>query len=268
MTAKNVLIDRLAASWRASGVAGGDVILLHSSLKRIIARLRELCPDAGAATVLQSFVQAVGNDGTLLFPLFNFGFAKGEPFDIRATPSEMGALTEAARVAPGAVRTGHPIYSFAALGKHREKFRHINNVSGYGLDSPFGLLRELNGKIGVLDLPDQNSMTFYHHVEEMLQVPYRFMKNFTGQYTDARGHSRETTCRMFVRDLDRGVTTHVNPAGELMWAAGLYMGDRPGTGTGLRVVSARAMYEFVEAIIKGGHAEGLLYMINKPEVPG
>lgn len=58
--------------------------------------------------------------GTLLFPSFNFEFTESVPFDIKTTPSHMGALTEAARMHSQAIRTGHPIYSFAAIGAAAE----------------------------------------------------------------------------------------------------------------------------------------------------
>ena len=76
---------------------------------------------------VQSFLDAVGAEGTVLFPLFNFGFSNGEPFDIRNTPSKMGKLTEAARLHPDAVRTGHPVYSFAVIGAKADRFKGIDN---------------------------------------------------------------------------------------------------------------------------------------------
>jgi aminoglycoside 3-N-acetyltransferase len=106
-------------------------------------------------------------------------------------------------------------------------------------------------------------MTFYHHVEEMHNVPYRYHKTFTGDYTDADGVKGRRTYGLFVRDIERGVCTHVDPAGELLWENGLYSGDRPGEGTRLRVISARRMYELVSDIILSGRAEGLLYKLDK-----
>ncbi|TDA70079.1 MAG: hypothetical protein D9V47_03140 [Clostridia bacterium] len=61
---------------------------------------------------------------------------------------------------------GHPIYSFAVIGALSERFHGVDNFSGNGAGSPFGILCELDGKIAVLDLDDQNSMTFYHHIEQ------------------------------------------------------------------------------------------------------
>jgi len=106
----------LVEDWRRSGIAEGDVVLVHSSMRRTMARLAEKEGISSPAVVVESIVEAVGSRGTALFPLFNFDFPKGVPFDMRSTPSQMGALTEAARLRPGAVRTGHPIYSFAVIG--------------------------------------------------------------------------------------------------------------------------------------------------------
>lgn len=200
---------------------------------------------------------ALGDSGTLLLPLFNFDFAAGAPFDIRTTPSKMGALTEAGRLNVDAVRTGHPIYSFAAIGAHADQFRGVTNYSGYGTDSPFGILHRLGGSIAILDLSDQESMTFYHYVEESLDVPYRYHKAFEGDYTDGLGRTSRRTFGLFVRD--RGIETAVDPMGERLWEMGLYTGCRHGQGAGLRVIEANAVYDATASVICAGQARGLLY---------
>jgi aminoglycoside 3-N-acetyltransferase len=96
----------------------------------------------------------------------------------------------------------------------------------------------------------------------MHDVPYRFHKKFTGFYTDANGVTSERTYGLFVRNLDKGVITDVNPMGEILWENGLYRGDRPKQGIGLRTISAQAMYDAVSEVIKAGRALGLLYSIK------
>jgi aminoglycoside 3-N-acetyltransferase len=255
-------VSRLSEEWRKSGVESGDMLLLHSSTKRVLRKLHKSGFTPDIRTILHSFLDVLGAAGTLLLPLFNFDFASGAPFDIRSTPSQMGALTEAARTRPEAVRTGHPIYSFAVLGNARERFRGLNNFSGYGPDSPFGILHKAKGKIAVLDLPDQNSMTFYHYVEESMSVDYRFHKQFSGLYTDFDGVGCQRTYGLFVRKIDLGVVTHVDPMAEILWAKGLYSGDRPGNGSGLRVIEASKLYDEATAVIAQGKARGLLYEIQ------
>ena len=251
-------IDELAEQWRAAGIRRGDIVLIHSSIRRTAVRLRS---ERASEIVLDSFQNAVGESGTLVLPLFNFDFAAGRLFDLRSTPSQMGALTESARRRPEAIRTCHPVYSFAALGSAQNAFRGVDNFSGYGSDSPFAILHSLGGKIAVLDLSDQNSMTFYHYVEEAHQVSYRYHKRFTGPYCDARGVTSNRTYGIFVRDIDRGVVTDVNPIGELLWDKGLYSGERPGIGAGLRVIEAAALYDAASTVITSGRAKGLLYHI-------
>ena len=259
-------VGLLAQQWREAGVRAGEVLLIHSSLRRATrAVVRAGGQVTGAAEmVLDSFLEALGPDGALLLPLFNFDFTAGAGFDIRSTPSQMGALTEAGRTRQGAVRTGHPIYSFAVLGREAERFRGLENFSGYGPDSPFAMLRALGGRIGVLDLPDQHSMTFYHHVEEMKAAPWRYHKTFEGDYVGWDGVAARRRFGLFVRDLERGVTTDVDAMGEALWAAGLYPGHRPGEGSGLRLIDANALFDAVAEVIDQGRAEGLLYRIETP----
>ena len=74
----------------------------------------------------------------------------------------------------------------------------------------------------------------YHYVEESTSVDYRFHKRFSGPYRNSDGEVSDRTYGLFVRKVDQGVVTHVDPLGEMLWAKGLYSGNRPLTGCGLR----------------------------------
>jgi aminoglycoside 3-N-acetyltransferase len=254
----NILLDR----WRFSGIKSGDTLLLHSNIRRTLTECRRNGFICTPIDILESFLDLLGPKGTLLLPLFNFDFTRGYKFDIRNTVSHMGVLTEVGRQYPGAVRTGHPIYSFAAIGYNSYQFQGVDNESGYSEDSPFQILRKLNGKIASLDLDDQDSMTFYHHVEELKQVDYRYFKSFKGDYVDENGSVTEKIYKLYVRDIERGILTNVNPAGEALWAAGLYKGDRPKVNSGLRAINSPEMFKFVEEIIDNGKALDMLYSID------
>jgi aminoglycoside 3-N-acetyltransferase len=242
-----------------SNIPEGRILLLHSSISRTLKR-HECAPN----DVLLALLKALGPEGTLLLPLFNFDFTKGTPFDMSKTPSHMGALTEAGRHWPGAVRTGHPVYSFVAIGAKASAFKNVANRSGYGHDSPFAMLRKMNGIVGVLDLPDQDSMTFIHHVEEMLDVPYRYHKDFSGRYIDADGAASVRTFSIFVRDTEKGVRTSANRMGERLWDKGLYSGNRPKDASGLRLIDANALFNEVASVIRAGEAKDFLYEIETP----
>lgn len=255
--------NKLTDLWKRSDVNDGDMLLIHSNIKRTLLNARRKGVFLTPKNILQSFINAIGDEGTLLFPLFNFDYTTKKKFDFKNTPSHMGALTEEARKHKGSIRTGHPIYSFAVLGKNRNLFEKVDNESGYGKDSPFGILHKEGGKIACLDLEDQDCMTFYHYVEESLLVDYRYFKTFYGEYTDLNGNKREKGYKIYVRNLEKGVLTNVNPTGELMWKQGLYKGDRPKIASGLRTIKAKDMYNFVEKIILSGNAENNLYIFEK-----
>jgi len=257
--AKSSKISSLIDTWRDIGIETGDMLLVHSSLKRTLRNLNADIGDVTPGDILQSFQEALGEKGTLILPAFNYGFARGEPFDIRNNPSLMGVLTETARQAPGAVRTGHPIFSFIALGADSGRFRDLDNYSAFGPDSPFAIIKEMNGKIAVLDVRETNSLTFYHYVEECHEVPYRYHKVFRAPYKSWNGKTEVREYGFFVRDLEKKVVADMEGMGEMLWEKGLYTGCRPGTGCGLRVVSAKALFDVTTEVIHEGRAEGMLF---------
>jgi len=230
-------LESLTNAFRNLGVQAGDVLLVHSSYKS----LGEV--DGGPQTVIDALLAALGPEGTLIMPTFNFDFNKGKPWDMRSTPSQMGILTEFVRKDPRAKRVFHPIYSFAIIGKYAESLGSLRYKSSYERGSVFGKLRDLDGKIMVIGLSYTRSMTFFHHIEQMEGVDYRFLKQFTGEVTDWDGTTKVDTFEMLVRDIDRGVITEVNPMGELMEKAGVIKSKMIGAAD-VKLMKANAVYAF------------------------
>ena len=253
------IIDDLTERWIKSGLSSGDTFLLHSNLKRLFFEFARKKIKISVDLVIDSFINAVGKNGTIIVPFFNFDFTKNNFFSIQSTPSQMGILTEQFRKKYSLCRTGHPVYSFGVFGKNKKYFENIDNFSAYGEKSPLGILKRLNGQIAILDLDDQNSMTFYHHIEEINNVNWRYHKKFRGLYVDRNGEKKDKEYSIFVRKLELNVKTNVNPAGELLWKQGLYKGSKPFEGTGLRVIESIAMCNFITEIIKKNDAKNLLY---------
>jgi len=258
------VISFLAKKWESSGVKKGDVLLVHSSLKRILKKASdELKTAVTPSMVYESLVKSVGEEGTLILPLFNFDFPKSKFFDINKTPSHMGVLTEIARNHKDSIRTGHPIYSFAIRGKHANKFKNVDNECGYGADSPFAIIQQLKGKIASIGLTDQNSMTSYHYVEECNKVNYRYLKEFEGGYIDRNGIKSNKIYKLFVRKIEEGIQTDVDRAMDLLWEKQLYQGDKYNEGYGMRTILFHDFFNEIDKIIKDGKAINYLYSINK-----
>jgi aminoglycoside 3-N-acetyltransferase len=247
----NDLVD----GFQGNGLENGDSLLVHSSYKSLGG------VEGGPQTVIDALLRVLGEEGTLIMPTFNFDFCRGEPWDVRKTPSHMGVMTNMVREHPEAKRVFHPIYSFSILGKHAEYLTKEPYKSSYGENSVFGKLRVLDGKIMIIGLTYTNSMTFFHHVEEMEGVDYRYMKAFHGTVTDQNGNSYEDTFTMLVRDLDKGVITEVDPMGELMEKAGIITVGHIGEAA-VKIMKANDVYAFTAREMKRNPM--LLYQIDKP----
>src|SRR5512143_4293836 len=250
--------EQLVQGFRNLGVDEGDTLLVHSSYKSF----GEV--EGGPQTVIRALEAALGTDkdGTLIMPTFNFDFNKGVPWDVRTTPSKMGVLTELVRTDPRAKRVFHPFYSFAILGKHAEMLGSLRYKSAYERNSVFGKLRDLDGKIMVIGLSYTNSMTFFHHIEQMEGVDYRFLKQFTGQVTDENGNTYTDTFEMLVRDIDKGVHTMVDPMGALLEERGYIQSGRIGEAD-VKLMKANDVYRITAVEMRKN--PNLLYYIDKNE---
>tara|TARA_B100000795_G_scaffold96157_1_gene70557 strand:- start:497 stop:1297 length:801 start_codon:yes stop_codon:yes gene_type:complete len=99
-------------------------------------------------------------------------------FDINNTPSEMGSLTEFIRNYPGAVRSFHPFNSYAAIGKYANHICGSTTRHSVGPETPEARLLELDAKYLSLGLHPVHTTTLIHHVEKIMGVPYRYVKEF------------------------------------------------------------------------------------------
>ena len=246
--------EELADNFRALGVKKGDTLLIHSSYKSFGG------VDGGPQTVINALLEVLGEEGTLLMPTFNFDFCKGADWDVRETPSQMGFMTNLVRTDPRAKRVFHPIYSFAVIGKYAEAFGALRYKSSYGATSAFAKLCRLDGKIMVIGLSYNDSMTFFHHIEELQGVDYRYLKDFTGKITDWDGNTTENTYQMLVRDLDMGVRTMVDPMGALLEKVEISKVRKIGEAD-VKLMKANEVFEFTAREMR--RDPHLLYYIEK-----
>ncbi|MBM3143729.1 MAG: AAC(3) family N-acetyltransferase [Chloroflexi bacterium] len=254
MLTKNDLIEE----FQTIGVEAGDSLLVHSSYKSFGG------VEGGPQIVIDALLDVLGDEGTLIMPTFNFDFCTGEPWDARETPSHMGVITELVRKDPRSRRVFHPIYSFAIIGKQAEFLTRERYKSSYGRNSLFGKLRELDGKIMVIGLRYNDSMTFFHHVEELEGVDYRYLKTFTGMVTDEDGNTYEDSFQMLVRDIEKGVETMVDPMGALAEEAGVIAVRQVGQAK-VSLMKANAIYDFTAREMR--RDPKLLYRIASPDQP-
>jgi len=170
----------IAAGLRDLGVAPGDLLLVHTSVKAL-----GWIP-GGAVAVVQALRDAVGADGTIVVPTQTAGNSDPSAwqhppvpaewwpvirehtpaFEPAITPSEwMGKVPEVVRTWPGARRSAHPQTSFAALGPLAEQVVAVHDLdSQCGERSPLATLERLGARVLVLGA-DFGSCTAFHLAE-------------------------------------------------------------------------------------------------------
>lgn len=177
-------MDRLARDLRALGLAEGAIVLVHTSLRSLgLGR-------HGAERLWSALRAAVGTDGTVLVPTLSYQTVtpQNPNFDVRTTPSCVGAFPEWVRRKPEVTRSVHPTHSVAGAGPAAFELLagHRFDRTPAGPGSPFRRLRDLGGSILMLGcgLRPNTSM---HGVEELSEPPYLFAGWTRFQCTDADG---------------------------------------------------------------------------------
>jgi aminoglycoside 3-N-acetyltransferase len=234
--------DRIAEGLLVAGVRPGGVILVHSSLKSMGH------VPGGPETVILGLLQALGREGTLLLPGLSFSTVNADNpvFDVRHTPSCVGAIPEYFRTREGTRRSVHPTHSVCGVGPLAEELLSRNHLdtTPCGPNSPFRLLRDAGGQVVMLGcgLSPNTSM---HAVEEIAEAPYLLGPTFAYDITFADGSTTVMHVRRhhFVR-----LGQRYDRLGALMPPEALHVGQVLEATT--HVIECPAMWEIGEAAIR------------------
>ena len=175
--------SRLVSDLSKLGIASGDTLMLHASIKAVGWIV------GGPDMVLRAILDVLGSTGTLMMyvkceePLNEIEDWPEEwqkayleecpPFDPSRTRAfrEWSILTEYLRTWPGARCSAHPEARVAAVGARADWITSDHPLQfGYGADSPLEKLCEVRGKILLLG-PLFDSLTILHYAEHIADVP-------------------------------------------------------------------------------------------------
>jgi aminoglycoside 3-N-acetyltransferase len=167
----------LAADLRRLGVQSGQTLLVHSSL----SSMGWVC--GGPVAVIQALQDALAPDGTLVMPAHSGdwsdpGYWEHPPvpqdwwpviretmpaYDPRCTPTRgMGRIAELFRTWPAVLRSGHPVDSFAAHGKHATAVTATHPLEGsLGEASPLRRIYDLDGFVLLLGVGFDSNTCFH-----------------------------------------------------------------------------------------------------------
>ncbi len=156
--------------FRRVGVKEGDTVLIHSAL-RPFGYVEE-----GGATIAKALLAAVGEEkGTVVAPTFCFVHETEENpiIDPANDVSEMGAISEAVRQLPGALRSLAYRHSFASVGRNAGTITQVDPyLPVFDMRSAFGKMLALDTTVVLAGVTYINSTT-HHFGEYLLQVPDR-----------------------------------------------------------------------------------------------
>ncbi|MCD7059460.1 aminoglycoside 3-N-acetyltransferase [Pelagibacterium xiamenense] len=184
---------------RAIGLARGDIVMVHAALSKIGPLLNG--PDA----VIGALRDAVGPEGTVMgYTDWDARYedlldADGRvpdawkphipPFDPLRSRAirDNGAFPEFLRTTPGALRSGSPGASMAAIGARAEWLTAGHPIDyGYGARSPLAKLVEAGGKVLMLGAP-RDTMTLIHHAEHLARLEGKRIKRIEVPFASETG---------------------------------------------------------------------------------
>jgi aminoglycoside 3-N-acetyltransferase len=239
------------------GVSASDTLFVHAGMQGAL-RVEGATPAEKMDTVLAGFEACVPN-GVLALPTFTYSFCRGESFDIDHSPSTVGGLTEHFRHKPDVRRTPEPIFSTAIRGEAprawEERLFAVGDKDCFGEDSVFAYLHAVDSKLLFFGVGFEYC-TFIHRVEQYLGLPYRYMKDFSGDVV-VQGSARPVTASYFVRDLESDVEDEFRPLARELEARGEARTMRLPKGPHLFVVGAQAVSEVAVEMV-GRHPDFLL----------
>ena len=168
----------LRQALQQAGVRRGQTLYCHSNIGFFGQANGVASRDALCQLFLDALMDTLGPQGLLLVPTYTYSFSNSQVFDVANSASRMGMLAEWVRLHPQAQRAHDPFYSVAALGQGAARFVADLPPNSFAPDSLFDRLLQSDGQVLCLNHP---GCTLLHHVERLLQVPYRFDKTFSGQ---------------------------------------------------------------------------------------
>lgn len=169
-----ITVDRLVNDLRACGLKEGDDVLVHTSLSKIGY------VENGPETVVSALKKVIGEKGNILMPTSpNAGLQLEyirslEAFDVKNSPSALGAITEYFRKLPNVKRSAHPTEPVACLGPDADLYTegHLGELTPYTDRSPFARISERGGKILYVGVTFDNAGTNLHTLEDAVDFKY------------------------------------------------------------------------------------------------
>lgn len=178
-----ITLDDIARSLERVIAPDDSIIVLHSGIWRFGHLIRPMSRDLPAKLV-DCILEAIGTR-TLVVPAYTVSqFPRSRVFDLHESKPETGAIPVAMMSRPGVSRTRQPMNSYLVHGSRARDILACRNSTAWGADSVMGFLNAPDVRFVTLGEVWHEACSYYHHAEELLQVPYRYYKRFSGRLLD------------------------------------------------------------------------------------
>jgi aminoglycoside 3-N-acetyltransferase len=179
-----------------------EAVVIHTDLMKvgIIDRVK---PREQLLADHWSVIQEVASDRCLLFPTFNYSFCSDGIYDVKTAPAEVGVLNEYVRQLHPNLRTRTPVFNFCILNNIGFSQSAVENPFSH--ESTFAEIVKFRAQI-LFYGSGLHGNTFIHHVEELMNIGYRYIKLFPGEIVEPDGSRQQLTLKYRVRPLEGGVT--------------------------------------------------------------
>jgi len=173
--------DDIVQCLRQLGVSEGDILFSHIAM----LPLGLIAGDA-ASQFISALKTVLGDTGSFITPTYSYTFCQGETFDLKHTPSQVGAFGQAFIEKHQFLRSGDPNFSVTGFGPIvASLFKDLPKTS-FGKNCLYQRLEENNAKVCNFGL-SLSYLTPIHYIEKEMQVPYRFDKTFSGEIINGSG---------------------------------------------------------------------------------
>jgi aminoglycoside 3-N-acetyltransferase len=199
--------DDVAGALRAAGLRAGDGVFVHTAM----SKFGQI--EGGPATILGALEDVLGERGLIAMPAFPMTTGTAEHlaadplFDVRETPTRMGALPEHFRRLDGVRRSLHPTHSVCARGPGADELvaGHADAPTPFGEGTPYARMiargmHQLWLGTGI------RTFTMYHAFECLQGDAFPF-RVFAAEPVPARcvdEHGRERIVHTLVHDPELG----------------------------------------------------------------
>lgn len=199
MTAILVPRDELLAQLKAAfSTIDSDTVAVHTDLMKI-GIIDGVKPRAQLLEDYWQLIREVADNLCLLIPTFNYQYCRDGMYDVSASPAEVGVLNEYIRGMNPGRRTRTPVFNYCILNNRGFSLAAVDNPFSGG--STFGEMVSKQTQV-VFFGAQFDANTFIHHVEEMMEIGYRYLKPFPGEIIAPDGSLERITLQYRVRPLD------------------------------------------------------------------